>query len=207
MVALPLAVAAAGAPPTRSTANPYAATQPSDLIVDHPPGWTRQAERAAQGARIVAMICHGYSVDHHGRLPADLGRSVDDLSNGRFFSHGRDGVPPTTGLGSYFLTPEDQRRTVVPDVPSTEWLTAHTSFVYAAADVDTKRFTNTPAGNVTGTLVMFHTPLNTPYQMPYGDAVLLTYLDCHSEMLPMAEARSAIERSVRTFATRATSQK
>ncbi len=197
-VAVPMAVVRAGPPGATLGGDPYAATRPSDLLPASdraPAGWTRQTERAAECAKSVAMLCWGYSVDHHDRFPVDLGQSLQGIYSSEFVGRpATDGRPPEAGLGEYYLTPEDQRRTTVPAVPTADWINQHTSFTYLAADADLKRLEN-GVGYIEPGVIVLHTPLATPYHTPGGDVVVVAYLNPRAGILPVAEARAAIETS------------
>jgi hypothetical protein len=106
----------------------------------------------------------------HNRLPASLGSVI-----GQF--------PTSHDAALCCLTPGDERRLTIPDHPSADWVNQNTSFIYLAETV------------------MFHTRLDQPFQNANGDRiVILTFIDCHTELSTVANATQMIETSKKTLA-------
>ncbi len=190
------AIVDAAPPATRPAPNPYAATRPSDLAYtdEQPSAWTRQVDRAAVSAHWVGLACTLYEESHGGWLPADLGGALS-IWAGPGQPQPTHGVPGQ-GTAAQFLTPEDQRRTAVPDVPTADWVDRHASFAYLAGSVNVRNLTAEQAG----TTAMLHTPLATPYDDPrQGPVLIVTYVDGHCGVVRAADAGRLIADSARAL--------
>ena len=99
---------------------------------------------------------------------------------------------PGRADGRDFLTPGDERHTPVPARPGPGWINGHASFVYLAAGLI--------AVGQDANDVVLHTRLNEPFDTAAaGPVVVLAYTDGHTGVLPVADARRAIARSVKGF--------
>jgi hypothetical protein len=161
--------------------NPNAATQPSDLQLDKY-GWTKDASEACHRMMELGRASWNYAQGHNNRLPPDFGSLL-----GHFKTH-REGAESC-------LTPGDQRRLNIPDRPSADWVNRNASYVFLAANANSNKIA------VWGAIVMLHSRLDQPFNHPKsGDVVVLTFIDGHTELFPVAEASKIIEASKKTLA-------
>lgn len=176
--------------PAAPAVNPNAATQPSDLELDKY-GWTKDTSEACHRMMELSRAIWIYSANHNDHYPSDLGSLL-----GRFKTP-RDGAESC-------LTPGDQRRVTIPDHPSAAWVDQNASYIYLAARLNQRTFVNPADGKsaaIWGATVMLHTRLDQPFTHPkVGDVIILTFIDGHTELFPIAEARKVIEASKKAIA-------
>jgi hypothetical protein len=167
--------------PTTAPTNPNAATQPSDLELDKY-GWPKDAQEACHRMMKLGPAIWSYARNHEGRYPSDFGFMFDHFKTHR-------------EAAECCLTPGDQRRLNIPDHPSADWVNRNASYVFLAANANSNKIA------VWGAVVMLHTRLDQPFQHPkIGDVIILTFIDGHTDLFPVAEASKIIEASKKTIA-------
>jgi hypothetical protein len=168
---------------TTASANPNAATQPSDSEPNRY-GWPKSTWETSMRMRELGSAIWQYASSHNDRLPPDLGSVL-----GYFKTH-RDGAERC-------LTPGNERHINIPDNPSSDWVNHNASYIYLAARANLRKI----AGPDVGATVMLHTRLDQPFShSKVGDVAVLTFIDGHTELLPVAEASKIIESSKKTLA-------
>ena len=132
-----------------------------------------------------------FATDHGDRMPHDIGSLLNDSNS------------DPRAFAEICLTPGDERRLKVPDNPTADWINQNTSYVYLAADVDRDKIVNPNFGSpakVWGATVMYHTRLDQPFSdSKHHDVVILTYIDGHSQIQPIANAKRIIQASKLTL--------
>lgn len=181
-------------PTTAPTANPNAATQPSDRTADEH-GWTPPLVDACARMMQLAQAIAIYQVQHNGQMPKDLGALLSRAAGG-------DGSLPARRI-NLFLTPGDERRITLPAKPTADWVNRNTSYVYLTGGL------NTAAIKDPNTKIMLHTKLDAPFTHPKdGDVIVATFIDGHSMILTVDSAKRQIKESKKAFdAARAVEEK
>ena len=157
-----------------------ASTQPRDLELDAG-GWTREQKLVGIKLRSAAFAAMQYAHDHDQHLPPDLGSAMAYIDKGT-----------PSEEAKLFLTPRDEERIRVPDVPTPEWVNQNTSYVYLAQDVDLNKLSEAAKSQT----ILMHTKLDDPFPHPKsGKVVVAAWVDGHSEILPPELAVRCIAES------------
>lgn len=178
--------AAAAFGPMSFGANPNAATQPSDATPAEQSvdgvvkGWTPAESVTGRRMKQLATLVVTHLVKHDDHFPSDLG-SVVELLNGK--------------PADCFQTPGDERQTTAPQPLTPDWVNANASYVYLASDV-LRGDLNAVFPAAAAKVIILHTRLDQPFDdTPRGPAILVTYVDGHTNVLPVDQAREDIDRS------------
>jgi hypothetical protein len=143
------------------------------------------SDRCMLQLRSISQALVLYCNEHKGRLPADLGTTLDDLYPVEQLGMSVNLTPAQKA--SFYLCPSHAKGVEIPEEPTAEWVNQNTSYVYlGGSKVDLPKLRG-----IAQTVLMHEKP----EAAHPGGKIWVAFADGHCVLMPVKEALQAVEES------------